>query len=166
MTSDNNDAEELRDDESIQDALRDAFPDLPDHRVTDAPEDEADVTMSMDEQRAINDALDEFINGLYQKGFTANEVSIVLQSHSRRVNAERFDKHEYDRIALSLRLRQSISEWEAEQETDIPERVIAETVEELGRYYRTIARKNHDTNDSDDDSEDTNTQNDATQTET
>lgn len=166
MTSENGDEKPVNDDESIQDVLSDAFPELPEDRVTDPPEDETDVTMSMDEQRAISDAFDGFIHELYQKGFTANELSVVLHSHSRRVNAARFDKHEYDRIALSLRLRQSISEWESEQETDIPERVIAETVEELGRYYRTIARKNHETSNSDDDGENTNTQNDATQTET
>lgn len=153
MTGTNSDSDSehednaVSNDPSIQELLTDAMPELPEDRVTDAPEDEADITMSTDEQRGITNTFDGLIRELYDMGYTANELAIIMDGLSHRVNAARFDNHEYDRIALTLELRETINEWRDGQDEDIPARVIAETVEELGRLYRTEARKNQHVSD-------------------
>ena len=135
---------EAIEDESIQDVLETAMPELPEDRVSDTPEEEGDFNMTMDEHREISEAFETMLRTLYDRGYTANELSTVIDGFAHRTNAGRFNPYEYDRIALSLQLRQAITDWRDEQEKDIPERVIAETVEELGRFYRTSARKKLD----------------------
>ena len=141
---------DTNDETPIQEMLTEALPELPEDRITDPPEDETGTMMSRGEQQVIHETFDGMVRELYDKGYTPNELSIILDTLSHRVNAARFDKHEYDRIALTMKLRETIETWRESQDTDIPDRVVAETVEELGRLYRTQARKNHHKTDAED----------------
>lgn len=135
---------EVGESESMQDVLEKAMPELPEDRISDAPEEEGDFNMTIDEHREISEAFETMLRILYDRGYTANELSTVIDGFAHRTNAGRFNPYEYDRIALSLQLREAITDWRDDQQKDIPEHVIAETVEELGRFYRTSARKEFD----------------------
>lgn len=133
--------ERIDESDSMQDVLEEAMPELPEDRVTETPKEEGEFNMTMEEHREIGEAFETMLQTLYDRGYTANELSTVIDGFAHRTNAGRFNPYEYDRIALSLELRRTITDWREEQEKDIPERVIAETVEELGRFYRTTTRK-------------------------
>lgn len=128
-------------DMSLQDRLRDAMPDMPEERMSDPPGDD-DINMSVAEQEQITEAFNEFIHSLYDLGFTPNEVEIILHGFDHRLNASRYDPHEYDRIALTLELRRTIETWRDEHDDTVPLHEIATVIETLGRHYRTKARKN------------------------
>lgn len=126
--------------ETVQDILERSMPSLPeDHREMPEP---GEFRMTMDEQRELHDLLDGLVHTLYDRGFTPNELHVVFHGIEHRLNAARYDDHEYDRIALSLRLRETIEDWKGEQDHEVPEHEVATAVEEMGRFYRTIAREN------------------------
>lgn len=122
-------------DESVQDILERAMPPI----QHDDPGE--GIRMTSDEQAALHDYFDGIVTTLKDRGFNANELHVILHAINHRLNAERFDRHEYDRIALTLRLRETIEEWRDEQEHDVPEHEVATVVEEMGRFYRTTARE-------------------------
>lgn len=122
-------------DESVQDVLERSMPPI----QHDDPGE--GIRMTWDEQKVLHEYFDGIIDTLKDRGFNSNELHVILHSIEHRLNAERFDRHEYDRIALTLQLRQTIEEWRDEQENDVPEREIATVVEEMGRFYRTCDRE-------------------------
>jgi len=122
-------------DESVQDILERSMPPI---QHDDSGE---GIRMTTEEQRELHDLFHGLVSTLKDQGFNANELGIITSTLDHRLNAERFDRHEYDRIALTLRLRETIEGWRDEQEHDVPEREIATAVEEMGRFYRTCARE-------------------------
>lgn len=121
--------------ESIQDILERSMPPI----QHDDPGE--GIRMTTEEQRELHDLFHGLINTLKDRGFNSNELGVIVSVLDHRLNAERFDRYEYDRIALTLRLRETIEEWRDEQEHDVPELEIATVVEEMGRFYRTCARE-------------------------
>lgn len=125
-------------DESIQDQLEDAMPPTP---AVDEKADTDEFSMSTEEQQELSNSLETWIQNLYDKGYSPNELGVIFNGFGHRMNAARYRPHEYDQIALSIHLREAIESWREEQPDEVPELVIAETVEELGRLYRDQARR-------------------------
>ncbi|WP_302083661.1 hypothetical protein [Salinibaculum rarum] len=125
--------------ETVQEMLESSMPSFPEDR-REMP-DADDFRMTVDEQQQIHDLFDGLVHTLYDRGYTPSELGVILNGLEHRMNASRFDPYEYDRIALSLRLRETVEEWRAEQDAEIPVVEIAEVIEELGRHYRDVARK-------------------------
>lgn len=136
MTDDNN----IDPDKSIQEILQESMPDMPEERRTERPGDD-DINMSPEEQREISNFFEQLIQSLYNLGFSPSELSIIFHGFEHRMNASRYDPHQYDRIALSIELRRTIENWRNEQDEDVPIHEIATTIEEIGRHYRSEARK-------------------------
>ncbi len=122
---------------SIQEQIAEAMPPIPEDRR----DDDSEIRMSVDEQRQLSANFDAMLQAFYDKGYTPNDMALIFQSFSHRLNAARIDPHEYDRIALTLELRETVETWRDEQDHAVPEHEVAETVEELGRMYRTNARR-------------------------
>lgn len=130
------DSEEQR----VQDILEDAMPPILEGR--DEPlNDDTEFEMTRDEQSQLMDLFHGLVETLYDRGYTPNEVGVITSSVDHWTNARRYDPYEYDRIALSLELRRTIEEWRDDQPEEIPAVEIAEVVEEMGRMYRTTARR-------------------------
>lgn len=125
--------------ETVQEKLEKAMPSFPEDRRDF--EDEDEIRMTTEEQFALTDHLEAQVQELYNRGFSPNELGTIFHGFSHRMNASRYDPHEYDRIALSIELRSFIEEWREEQEGEVPVLAIAETVEEMGRMYRDEARR-------------------------
>lgn len=125
-------------DDSVQDRIADAMPPTP---AVDEQAATDEFTMSHDEQRELSDALETWIRDLYDRGFSPSELGVVLNGFGHRMNASRCRPHEYDRIALSIELRDTIETWREEQDGEVPVLAVAEAVEEMGRHYRHEARK-------------------------
>lgn len=125
--------------ESVQEKLEKAMPSFPEDRREF--EDEDEIRMTTEEQFALTEHLEEQVQELYDRGFSPNELGTIFHGFSHRMNASRYDPHEFDRIALSIELRQFIEDWREEQDGDVPVLAIAEAVEEMGRQYRDKARK-------------------------
>jgi len=124
-------------DKSVQERIADAMSPIPeDRRDTDS-----DIRMTTEEQQQLHENLDAMVHALYDKGYTPNDLGLIFRGFAHRMNAARCDPHEYDRIALTLELRNTIETWRDEQDHDVPPVEIAETVEELGRFYRSTARE-------------------------
>jgi len=139
----------------VQDMLEESMPDFPEDR-REMP-DADDVRMTTDEQTRIHQLFDGLVHTLYDRGYSPSELGIIVNGLGHRMNASRYDPYEYDRIALSIRLRETIEEWRDDQPEEIPPLEIAEVVEELGRHYRDIARKDLYQSDSTDDTTETDT---------
>jgi len=110
------------------------MPPIPDER----PE-EGGIRMSPEEQQTLSNELDGLIKSLTEKGYTATDLHVVFSGFEHRLNAQQYDPYEYDRIALSLKLRATVESWREEQETDVPEFEIAETLRDLSKVYRESA---------------------------
>jgi len=121
----------MTDDRSIQEQIADAMPPIPDER----PED-GGIRMTHDEQRQLNDNMDAMIHGLLDKGYTPSDLHVVFSGFEHRLNAQQYDPHEYDRIALTLNLRQTIETWRDEQDTDVPDLEVANALRDLTKVYR------------------------------
>lgn len=143
VVSDGNESEEEgndeRDGESIQEVLDRSMPPIPEQDREAAENDELEMTP--EEQHAISGMIEDLVQTLYDRGYSPNELGVVFNSFGHRMNAARYDPHEYDRIGLSITLRESLETWKGEQDHEVPPRVIADTVEELGRMYRADARR-------------------------
>lgn len=132
---------ERDEEESVQEMLHRAMPNAREIERQRGGQDEApDRAMTGEEMEETHLLIDGLIETLYDRGYTTNELAILFSTQQHFLNAARFDRHEYDRIALNLRLRQAQKEWEDEQDEDVSNHVLAETYEELGRFYRTEAR--------------------------
>lgn len=129
----------MSDDESIQEVLERSMPSFPEDR-REMPDDD-EFRMTTDEQREIHDLFDGLVHSLYDQGFTPSELGVIIHGIGHRMNASRYDPHEYDRIALSIRLRETVDTWVDEQEKEVPPLEIATVIEELGRHYRHMARR-------------------------
>lgn len=123
--------------QTIQEQIAEAMPPIPEDRR----DDDSDIRMTRDEQDQLYENIDMMVQTLYDKGYSPNDLGVIFRGFAHRMNAARCDPYEYDRIALSLELRRTIENWREKQAHDVPEREVAETVEELGRVYRTNARK-------------------------
>lgn len=126
-------------DERIQEVIDDAMPTFPEERQgrIDNPD-----RMTTEEHHAIHDGLQSVVETLYDRGYSPSELGVVFHGFSHRMNASRHDPYEYDRIALTIQIRQTIEQWREEQPGEVPPQEIADVVEELGRHYRHIARRN------------------------
>lgn len=144
----------LGDDQSVQEAIEQGMPEFPEDR-RDTNEDK-DVRMTTDEHEQIHNLFDGLVHTLYDRGYTPSELGVVINGIGHRMNAARYHPHEYDRIALTLDVRQAVEQWREEQDDEIPPLVIAETIEELGRHYRHIARREVYSDDDDEDGGDSN----------
>lgn len=135
--NDTHDGEEETD-ERIQDVIDNAMPTLPEERQgrVDNPD-----RMTTDEHSAIHDGLESIVQTLYDRGYSPSELGVIFSGFEHRMNASRYRPHEFDRIGLTLRVREAIEAWKEEQPEEVPELVVAEAIEELGRHHRHMARK-------------------------
>jgi len=123
--------------QTIQEQIAEAMPSIPEDRR----DGDSDVRMTHDEQEQLSSNIEVMVQQLYDKGYSPNDLGIVFRGFAHRMNAGRCDPYEYDRIALTLKLRETVETWRQEQNHEVPEVEVAETVEELGRVYRSNARE-------------------------
>jgi hypothetical protein len=124
--------------EPIQNVIDDAMPTFPEERKgrVDNPD-----RMTTEEHQAIHEGIESVVETLYDRGYSPSELGVVFHGFSHRMNASRYDPYQYDRIALTLRIRETIEQWRDEQPDEGPPLEIATVVEELGRHYRQMARR-------------------------
>jgi hypothetical protein len=126
----------MSDEKSIQEEIADAMPPIPEDRPI-----EGGIRMTSDEQHTLNQNLDAMIHALLEKGYTPTDLHVVFSGFEHRLNAQQYDPHEYDRIALSLKLRETVKEWRDEQDHEVPDREIAEALRDLAKVHRENGRR-------------------------
>jgi hypothetical protein len=120
----------------IQEKIADAMPPIPEHRPIDGG-----IRMTAEEQSKLNQELDGLIHSLLDKGYTATDLHVIFSGFEHRLNAQQYDPHEYDRIALTLQLRETVQSWREEQDAEVPDMAIAEALRDMAKVYRENARK-------------------------
>jgi len=126
----------MTDYKSIQEQISDAMPPIPEDRPV-----EGGIRMTSDEQREITDTVDGLVQTLLDKGFTSTDLHVIFSGFEHRLNAQQYDPHEYDRIALTLQLRETVEDWKADQEHEVPPMEIAESLRNLAKVYREEGRR-------------------------
>jgi hypothetical protein len=121
----------MTDDKSIQDKIADAMPPIPEDRAI-----EGGIRMTHEEQDTLNQNLDAMIHALLDKGYTPSDLHVVFSGFEHRLNAQQYDPHEYDRIALSLQVRKTIEDWRDEQDGEVPDMEIARALRDQMKVYR------------------------------
>ena len=122
----------MSDDKSIQEKIAEAMPPVPEHRQGG----DSTINMTHEEQRELTENIDAMVHGLLDKGYSPADLKVIFSGFDHRLNADRYDPHEYDRIALSLELRQTIQQWIDEQDSDVPHFVIAEALQDFAKVHR------------------------------
>jgi len=126
----------MTDDKSIQETVADAMPPIPDDRPI-----EGGIRMTGDEQREITNRVDALVQTLLDNGFTPTDLHVIFSGFEHRLNAQQYDPHEYDRIALTINVRETVENWREEQDTDVPEMEIARALRDLAKVYRENGRR-------------------------
>lgn len=127
----------MTDDKSIQEQIADAMPPIPEHRQNN----DSDINMTPDEQTQLSQNIDAMIRELRDKGYSAPDLHVVFNGFAHRLNARQYDPHEYDRIALTINVRETVENWREEQDTEVPEREIALALRDLAKVYRENGRR-------------------------
>lgn len=122
---------------SIQEEIAEAMPPIPEDRR----DNDKEIHMAPEEQRELTDNINAMVEMLRDKGYSAPDLNVVFNGFAHRLNARQYDPHEYDRIALTIELRDTIQTWNDEQDHEVPELEIARALEDLSKVYRDTARK-------------------------
>jgi len=126
----------MSEEKSIQEKIAEAMPPIPDERPI-----EGGIRMTADEQHELTQELDGLIHALLDKGYTPADLHVIFSGFEHRLNAQQYDPYEYDRIALTLQLRETVESWRDEQEADVPEMEIARALQDLAKVHRDNGRK-------------------------
>lgn len=126
----------MADDKTIQEKIAEAMPPIPEDRPI-----EGGIRMTPDEQHNLTQELDGLVRSLLDKGFTPTDLHVIFSGFEHRLNAQQYDPYEYDRIALTLQLRETVENWREDQDGEVPEMEIARALRDMAKVYRESGRK-------------------------
>lgn len=126
----------MTDDKSIQEKIAEAMPPIPENRPIDGG-----IRMTTDEQHKLTQELDGLVHALLDKGYTPTDLHVIFSGFEHRLNARQYDPYEYDRIALTLNVRETVETWRDEQDGEVPEMEIARALRDLAKVYREAGRE-------------------------
>jgi len=92
--------------------------------------------MTPEEQQQLTENLDAMCRELRRKGYSPQDLHVIFNGFAHRTNADQYDPYEYDRIALSLRVRETVEEWRDDQDGDVPDLQIGRALRDLAQVYR------------------------------
>lgn len=100
-----------------------------------------DHRMTSEEMHQLSDLYQELTFTLLDRNFSESELKVVVSGIEHQLRAGQFDPYEYDRIALTLKMRETVEEWKESTDEDIPEYEIAHALDDLSNIYMQNARE-------------------------